>query len=338
MNLVAVETDHHNLHEPKSGCETRIYTLWQSGRGDHKVDSEGNSQCFGAADFDKSATIGHLMSLRVSGNAIAGYLMRYDSLIDVVDALSYVREVRDTFLNQMEKYEMFIDIMKDLKARRTKSLNIYQRIDIVGVIEKVKELFKGHPSLILGFNAFMPNGCEKIIQDQDQAPPKKTTYKEQTLKSMEQFREDVYDTTPFKQPFCSSHEKFRTNVVDPLSYVREVRDTFPNQMEKYEMFIDIIKDFKARRTKSLNISHRIDTAGVVTKVKELFKGHPSLILGFYAFIPNGYEKIINDEDQAPPKKTTYKEQALKSMELLREDVNDTPPFQRPFFSSHNGEL
>ncbi|KAG5581612.1 hypothetical protein H5410_052239, partial [Solanum commersonii] len=178
----------------------------------------------------------------------------------------------------MEKYEMFIDIMKDLKAR----------------------------SLILGFNAFMPNGYEKIIQDEDQAPPKKTTYKEQTLKR--------YDS--------------RTNVVDPLSYVREVRDTFPNQMEKYEMFIDIIKDFKARR---------IVIVGVVTKVKELFKGHPSLILGFYAFMPNGYEKIINDEDQAPPKKTTYKEQALKSMELLREDVNDTPPFQ-PFFSSHIGEF
>jgi hypothetical protein len=30
------------------------------------------------------------------------------------------------------------------------------RIDTTGVIEKVKDLFKGHPELILGFNTFLP--------------------------------------------------------------------------------------------------------------------------------------------------------------------------------------
>lgn len=29
-------------------------------------------------------------------------------------------------------------------------------IDTTGVIEKVKDLFKGHPELILGFNTFLP--------------------------------------------------------------------------------------------------------------------------------------------------------------------------------------
>lgn len=32
-------------------------------------------------------------------------------------------------------------------------------------------------------------------------------------------------------------------------------------------------------------SHRIDTAGVILKVKELFKGHSELILGFNTFLP-----------------------------------------------------
>jgi hypothetical protein len=31
-----------------------------------------------------------------------------------------------------------------------------RRIDTTGVIEKVKDLFKGHPELILGFNTFLP--------------------------------------------------------------------------------------------------------------------------------------------------------------------------------------
>lgn len=29
-------------------------------------------------------------------------------------------------------------------------------IDTAGVIEKVKDLFRGHPELILGFNTFLP--------------------------------------------------------------------------------------------------------------------------------------------------------------------------------------
>lgn len=36
---------------------------------------------------------------------------------------------------------------------------------------------------------------------------------------------------------------------------------------------------------SADSPHRIDTAGVIEKVKELFKGHPELILGFNTFLP-----------------------------------------------------
>ncbi|KAH0730142.1 hypothetical protein KY289_001330 [Solanum tuberosum] len=79
----------------------------------------------------------------------------------------------------MEKYEMFIDIMKHFKAQ----------------------------SLIFEFNAFVPNYLENIFNNEDQAPPKKSTYKEQALKSMERLREDIYDPPPFKRPFCSSHGK-----------------------------------------------------------------------------------------------------------------------------------
>ena len=48
--------------------------------------------------------------------ATYGYeLIMYDSL---TGALSYVRLVRDTFQNETEKYEMFIEIMRDLKSQR----------------------------------------------------------------------------------------------------------------------------------------------------------------------------------------------------------------------------
>ncbi|XP_020208500.1 paired amphipathic helix protein Sin3-like 2 [Cajanus cajan] len=77
--------------------------------------------------------------------------------LTIKDALLYLKEVKDIFQDQEEKYEMFLGIMKDFKARR---------IDTNGVIERVKGLFKGHNNLILGFNTFLPKGYE-ITVDQD---------------------------------------------------------------------------------------------------------------------------------------------------------------------------
>uniref|UniRef100_A0A151UEN3 Paired amphipathic helix protein Sin3 n=2 Tax=Cajanus cajan TaxID=3821 RepID=A0A151UEN3_CAJCA len=54
------------------------------------------------------------------------------------------------------------------------------------------------------------------------------------------------------------------------------------------MFLGIMKDFKARR---------IDTNGVIERVKGLFKGHNNLILGFNTFLPKGYEITVDQDRQ-----------------------------------------
>jgi paired amphipathic helix protein Sin3a len=41
---------------------------------------------------------------------------------------------------------------------------------------------------------------------------------------------------------------------------------------------------------------RIDTAGVIIRVKTLFNGYPDLILGFNTFLPKGYEIKVQDID------------------------------------------
>jgi paired amphipathic helix protein Sin3a len=42
--------------------------------------------------------------------------------------------------------------------------------------------------------------------------------------------------------------------------------------------------------------HRIDTAGVIIRVKTLFSGYPELILGFNAFLPKGFAIKLQDLD------------------------------------------
>ncbi|MBA0766796.1 hypothetical protein Gotri_015800, partial [Gossypium trilobum] len=57
----------------------------------------------------------------------------------------YLKEVTKTFEDQQEK------------------------TDVAGVVERVKELFKGHNNLLKGFNFFLPVGDEITI-DKDEPP------------------------------------------------------------------------------------------------------------------------------------------------------------------------
>nr|XP_033509168.1 paired amphipathic helix protein Sin3-like 1 [Nicotiana tomentosiformis] len=86
----------------------------------------------------------------------------------------------------------------------------------------------------------------------------------------------------------------KVSTSDALSYLKVVKDTFQDQREKYDMFIALANDFK---------NQRIDTCGVIARVKDLFKGHPDLILRFNNFLPNGYEINLIQANEAPPNRS-----------------------------------
>ena len=44
---------------------------------------------------------------------------------------------------------------------------------------------------------------------------------------------------------ANTSQKLTTN--DALSYLKEVKDMFQDQREKYDMFLEVMKDFKAQR-------------------------------------------------------------------------------------------
>ncbi|KAL6547202.1 hypothetical protein OROMI_022923 [Orobanche minor] len=80
----------------------------------------------------------------------------------------------------------------------------------------------------------------------------------------------------------------RLTTTDALSYLKNVKEIFQDKRDKYDDFLDVMKDFKAQR---------IDTSGVILKVKELFKGYRDLILGFNTFLPKGFEISLPPEDE-----------------------------------------
>lgn len=70
----------------------------------------------------------------------------------------------------------------------------------------------------------------------------------------------------------------------------------------------------------LIVSGRVDTTGVIGRVKDLFKGHPNLILGFNTFLPKGYEITLTDEEEAPPKRTVEFDEAISFVNKIKVEI------------------
>ncbi|XP_062191512.1 paired amphipathic helix protein Sin3-like 3 [Phragmites australis] len=94
----------------------------------------------------------------------------------------------------------------------------------------------------------------------------------------------------------SASQKLTTN--DALVYLKAVKDKFQDKREKYEEFLEVMRDFK---------SERIDTNGVIIRVKTLFNGYPELILGFNAFLPKGYAIKLQEEKEKEKKPVDFVE-------------------------------
>ncbi|KAK9925188.1 hypothetical protein M0R45_033520 [Rubus argutus] len=163
---------------------------------------------------------------------------------------------------------------------------------------------------------------------------------------MKRIRDDVYGGSQLKRPLASSRgdsngppqiqgggggvgsiggvgasQKLTTN--DALTYLKEVKDMFQDQREKYDMFLEVMKDFKAQRT---------DTTGVIARVKELFKGHTNLILGFNTFLPKGYEITL---EEVEPKKTVEFEEAISFVNKIKKRFQNDEQVYKSFLDILN---
>ncbi|KAG2333907.1 hypothetical protein Bca52824_005087 [Brassica carinata] len=102
---------------------------------------------------------------------------------------------------------------------------------------------------------------------------------------------------------------------------------FQDQRDKYDMFLEVMKDFKAQRT---------DTSGVIARVKELFKGHNNLIFGFNTFLPKGFEITLDEvEEEAPPKKTVEFEEAISFVNKIKKRFQNDEDVYKSFLEILN---
>lgn len=218
---------------------------------------------------------GHPPPSQVHAAQVQGQQQQFQRL-KVEDALSYLDQVKLQFGNQPQVYNDFLDIMKEFKS---------QTIDTPGVINRVSNLFKGHPELIVGFNTFLPPGYKIEVQANEinVHQPGQQTVSISTLNQMAQAAansqhnqkpiqshvtnaaansahpsQHSYHQPPRPGPDPSlSHGSQNSNQPGQqpvefnhaINYVNKIKNRFQGQPEIYKAFLEILHTYqKEQRT------------------------------------------------------------------------------------------
>ncbi|THV08566.1 hypothetical protein K435DRAFT_708465 [Dendrothele bispora CBS 962.96] len=219
-----------------------------------------------------------------------------DRPLNVTDALSYLDAVKNQFHDQPDVYNHFLDIMKQFKS---------QQIDTPGVIKRVSHLFNGHPSLIQGFNTFLPAGY-RIECSVDATQITVTTPRGTTIQTTENGRGKaeifwaISDDTSSGAKEHSVPASGHTSIPDPalllhsqppqamepaVAYVQKIKQRC--DPDTYKQFLDILSRYH-------HTPDTIDEEEVSKQIGRLFKDAPDLRADFRVFMPDKNQSLLDD--------------------------------------------
>ena len=222
--------------------------------------------------------------------------------LNVKDALTYLEQVKLQFSSRPDIYNHFLDIMKDFKS---------QSIDTPGVIERVSTLFRGYPTLIQGFNTFLPQGytiecsanpddpikvttpigsqivstTDKSISINNVAMPIVNNNAANAPVSNPAIASSSTSTTPTATTITTTTKILNNEAEKPadvefsqaVSYVNKIKNRFADQPDIYKNFLEILQTYQ-REQKPIN--------EVYAQVTILFQSAPDLLNDFKKFLPD----------------------------------------------------
>uniref|UniRef100_A0AAX7VMK4 Paired amphipathic helix protein Sin3a n=1 Tax=Astatotilapia calliptera TaxID=8154 RepID=A0AAX7VMK4_ASTCA len=187
----------------------------------------------------------------------------------VEDALSYLDQVKLQFGNQPQVYNDFLDIMKEFKS---------QSIDTPGVINRVSQLFKGHPDLIMGFNTFLPPGYKIEVQTNDLVNS-----------------HTPVSSTPSSGPPIQNNQPVEFN--HAINYVNKIKNRFQGQPDIYKAFLEILHTYQKEQRNAKeaggNYTPALTEQEVYTQVARLFKNQEDLLSEFGQFLPDANSSVVS---------------------------------------------
>ncbi|RDB18667.1 hypothetical protein Hypma_014746 [Hypsizygus marmoreus] len=227
-----------------------------------------------------------------------------DRPLNVTDTLSYFDAVKVQFQGQPNVYNHFLDIMREFKNKT---------IDTPGVIKRVSHLFNGHPSLIQGFNTFLPVGY-RIECSTDAHDANFITVTTPTGPTMQTTNNGpgkgpiLWSTSyapsargePLGRPASGAEGGGSTPILSPdaresgvdgqaiehaVQYVQKVKQRC--DPETYLQFLEMLTQYHAK-------PHTINEEDMSRQVARLFKDAPDLRSDFRIFMPERSQQIVED--------------------------------------------
>uniref|UniRef100_A0A8C5F826 Histone deacetylase interacting domain-containing protein n=1 Tax=Gadus morhua TaxID=8049 RepID=A0A8C5F826_GADMO len=231
------------------------------------------------------------------------------AVLFVEDALSYLDQVKIRFGNDPGIYNKFLDIMKEFKS---------QSIDTPGVINRVSQLFHGHPDLVLGFNAFLPPGYRIEIPKNGmvflQSPFSTQVSSSTALMGLGSTLRTTTPDTPSRLslPLAGrdgQSQASATSASPPaseaspvefdsaISYVNKIKNRFLDHPEIYRSFLEILHTYQKEQLEVKEGRGNRVTSGmtedeVFSKVASLFKGQEDLLAEFGQFLPDAKRSLF----------------------------------------------
>ncbi|KAF8625181.1 hypothetical protein AX15_005490 [Amanita polypyramis BW_CC] len=214
--------------------------------------------------------------------------------LNVTDALSYLDAVKVQFQDKPEVYNHFLDIMKDFKS---------QVIDTPGVIQRVSRLFHGNPSLIQGFNTFLPVGY-RIDISSDLEPNTITvttplgthTHSINNTYGLQRGSMPLGYGAPsnmmgsgLQNPQTTAAASFLGNLNGrdqvgkqaefnhAIQYLNKIKARYSDDNNTYKNFLDVLQTYQKEQR---------DIQDVYLQVQVLFKDSPELLAEFRDFLPD----------------------------------------------------
>uniref|UniRef100_A0A672HWC6 Paired amphipathic helix protein Sin3b n=1 Tax=Salarias fasciatus TaxID=181472 RepID=A0A672HWC6_SALFA len=215
--------------------------------------------------------------------------------LKVEDALSYLDQVKIRFANDPGIYNKFLDIMKEFKS---------QSIDTPGVINRVSQLFHGHPDLVLGFNAFLPPGYRIEVPKNGVAflqSPFSTQYNNSKSHLSVFFCRNISMIKLYLPPqnflSCGIPVEFDS----AISYVNKIKNRFLDHPEIYRAFLEILHTYQkeqleVKESRGSRGSIGMTEDEVFSKVASLFKGQEDLLAEFGQFLPDAKRSLVSQDD------------------------------------------
>ncbi|KAJ2926800.1 hypothetical protein H1R20_g10317, partial [Candolleomyces eurysporus] len=245
----------------------------------------------------------------------------HDRPLNVTDALTYLDEVKVQFADQPDVYNQFLDIMKEFKN---------EQIDTPGVIERVSQLFHGHPALIQGFNTFLPSGyrieCSTDAHDSNLitvTTPSGTIHSTQNGSNRGQMlwttganpTSGVAVARPESVVEYDPGSYLAGHAIEPaVQYVQKIKASCDH--DTYRQFLGILSQYH-------HATEAIDEAEVSRQISLLFKDAPDLANDFRVFMPDRSQQGLDGSlpHQLLPRTMTPTLEGTASLKRKRKNID-----------------